>query len=80
MRGSRILLATLVACELAVGHYGVGDAWVCAFSTLSLAQALTEVCFYPEQPNVKYVAATGLMLTPAAGLLLLWVCVTASFS
>lgn len=71
---ARVLLAALVFCEFLSGWIGVGDNYVAAFSALSLVQALVEVFFYPpKSPTLYQAAATGLVMTPAAGLLLLHV-------
>jgi len=71
---ARVLLASLVLGEFAIAWFGIGDSYVCLFSGLCLAQALVEIFFYPPQaPNLAQAALTGLVMTPAAGLLLIHV-------
>jgi len=74
VKGARVFLFFLVLCELMAGVILVNDFWVSMFSLLSLFQALVEIFVYPSVPPTLLLAMlTGMVLTPAAGLLLLHV-------
>mmetsp|Transcript_3744 Transcript_3744/g.4312 ORF Transcript_3744/g.4312 Transcript_3744/m.4312 type:complete len:306 (+) Transcript_3744:194-1111(+) len=71
IRRARLLLAFIVFCELSVAYLAFEDIYVSYFSGLSFMQALVEIFIYPNEPPTLHLAAlTGLVMTPAAGLLL----------
>lgn len=78
---ARRLLLLLVAMELASAVNFPDNRYVSVFSALSFTQALVELCFYPPKgPTLLQSALTGLVITPAAGLLLLQVWHSGIFS
>ena len=66
VRGSRALLAILVACEAACA-YETGDRYVFGFSLISFFAACVELfVFPPVPPRVLHALVSGAIMTPAA--------------
>lgn len=79
IKGARALLACLVFCELCVAIFSLGNQYVILFSALSMFTALLELFIYPSRsPSLQEAALTGMLMTPAAGVLLLHLFVATS--
>jgi len=71
LKRARMLLVTFLICECLAAYY-LNDRYVLMFSSLSLGQGMVELLFYPESPpGFSLAILTGLVMTPAGGLLFL---------
>mmetsp|Transcript_6958 Transcript_6958/g.7948 ORF Transcript_6958/g.7948 Transcript_6958/m.7948 type:complete len:296 (-) Transcript_6958:2228-3115(-) len=68
---ARMLLVFLLLCEAFSASF-ISDSYVLVFSFLSLMQGLVELVLYPSSaPSMSLAILTGMVMTPAGGLLFL---------